>query len=73
MFRAIRNTNFTISFDYFRAIVRKQCLRQYELEKAEESLSAKSRQKQELQQQITAAEVNINLKFLFVFYVDSFV
>ena len=67
MFRAIKNTYSTISFDYFRAIVRKQCLRQYELEKAEESLSAKSRQRQELQQQITAAEVNINLKVAFCF------
>ena len=44
-----------------RAIVRKQSLRQYELERAEEALSSKSQQKEELQQAITKAEVRREL------------
>lgn len=43
---------------FHRSVSKKQALRQFELERAEEQLSAKSKLKEELQSEITAAEVN---------------
>ena len=44
---------------FHRSVSKKQALRQFELEKAEEQLSGKSKLKEELQSEITAAAVSL--------------